>query len=277
MAKTLTPIFASVTEVVDEAPRIRTYYIKSPYELRPKPGQFNILYVKGFGEVAISVSDVVERGKDVLLGHTVRAVGAVTEYIYNNILPNSKIGIRGPYGNYWPIDSFEVEGSDILVVSGGIGLAPLRPLIKYVVNNIQRFNSLTLLYGARRPQDMLYKSELRELRTKPKTRVLLSIDEPHEGWREYVGFVTDLISKVGINPSNTTAFICGPEVMMKVACRKLSSLGVPKDRIYLSLERRMKCGVGICGSCQFGHYFVCKDGPVFSYGEIEDYLEVDGI
>ncbi len=277
MVKMLTPMFTSVIEVVDEAPGVRTYYIKSPYELRPKPGQFNILYVKGFGEVAISISDVIERNGNIILGHTIRAVGAVTKYIYTNILPNSKIGVRGPYGNHWPIDSFEVEGNDILVVAGGIGLAPLRPLIRYVLNNIQKFNSLVLLYGARRPQDMLYKGELRELRTKLKSKVLLSIDKPYEGWYEYVGFVTDLIDKVKIDPSNTTAFVCGPEAMMKVACRKLSSLGIPKDKIYLSLERRMRCGVGICGSCQFGHYFVCKNGPIFNYYEIEDYLMVDGI
>ncbi len=270
----LLPKVGRVVKVVDEAPLVRTYHVEVEEFPEPSPGQFNVLYAKGMGEVVISVSNYVAGGKSVM-EHTVRAIGSVTNYIYAKIGAGDQLGIRGPYGKGWPIREF--EGYDVLIVGGGIGLAPLRPLIKCVSEGRDRYGRFTLLYGARRPVDMLYKYEHEEYGRIPDSTVLFSIDAPHPSWRGYVGFVTDLIDKVKLEPANTVAFVCGPEVMMKVASDKLLKRGLKADRVFLSLERRCRCGVGICGSCQLGHYFVCKDGPVFSYQDVKPYLAVRGL
>lgn len=270
----LVPEKGRIVEIVDEAPLVRTYHVEVEDFPAPAPGQFDVLYVKGMGEVAISISNYVP-GRKSVLEHTVRAVGAVTSYIYTNIGIGSYLGIRGPYGKGWPIRDF--EGYDILVIGGGIGLAPLRTLIKHVSVNRDRYGHFVLLYGARRPVDMLFKYESGEYSKIPNSTVLFSIDIPHAGWKGYVGFVTDLIDKVKLNPSNTAAFVCGPEIMMKIAADKLLRSGLKEDRVFLSLERRCRCGIGICGTCQLGHYFICKDGPVFSYQEVKRYITVRGL
>lgn len=270
----LLPIRGRVVRIVDEAPLVRTYHIEVGDFPTPMPGQFNVLYVKGMGEVVISVSNYAPTGRSVV-EHTVRAVGAVTNYIYNNVGVGSQVGVRGPYGKGWPVREF--GGYDILIVGGGIGLAPLRALIKHVSKNRDEYGRFTLLYGARRPVDMLFKYEYEEYGGIPNSEVLFSIDIPHTGWRGYVGFVTDLIDRVKLDPASTAAFVCGPEVMMKVAADKLVKRGVKEDRVFLSLERRCRCGIGICGTCQLGHYFICKDGPVFSYQDVKQYVTVRGL
>lgn len=275
MARVSIPQRALVVKVVEEAPNVKTIYVRIPHFPKPAPGQFCMLCTR-FGEIPISVSKIERRGESLVLGYTVRAVGTVSRYVVDSVAPGMFIGVKGPFGRGWPID--RVKGTNILVVAGGIGLAPLRPLIEYVMERRDEYGELTILYGARSPRDMLYKTELEEYRSIPNTRVLLSIDRPFNGWKGYVGFVTDLIDRVErLAGENTSVFICGPEVMMRVAVKKLIAKGFRKDSIFLSLERRMRCGYGICGSCQFGHFFVCKDGPVFSYHEIEDYLWVEGI
>jgi len=271
----LLPIITKILSVVDEAPSVKTIYISIPYSAEPLPGQFNMIYVKGYGEVPVSLSEISRRGGRLVLGHTVRAAGSVTRALINTAKPGVSIGVRGPYGKGWPVK--ESMGRDVVVVAGGIGLAPLRPVIKHVESRREDYGKLVILYGARTPEDMLFKYELDKYKSMPNTTVKLSIDKPHPEWREYVGFVTDLIDHVELDPKNTVAFVCGPEIMMKVAAKKLLAKGLRKDSIYLSLERRMRCGTGICGTCQLGHFFVCRDGPVFSYEAVEDYLRVEGL
>lgn len=275
-AYSLVPTWGKVVRVIDEAPLVRTYHVEAEDFEEPLPGQFNVLYVKGVGEVAISVSNHMrtDRGS-IVMEHTIRAVGSVTNYIYANIDVGNYIGIRGPYGKGWPIREF--EGFDILVIGGGLGLAPLRPLIKYVLGRRSRFGHFFLLYGARRPVNMLFKYEHKEFSSTPDSTILFSIDAPYTGWGGYVGFITEFVDYVSVDPSNTAAFVCGPEAMMKTAAEKLVNKGLKEDRVFLSLERRCRCGVGICGSCQLGHYFVCKDGPVFSFQDVKQYIMVRGL
>jgi NAD(P)H-flavin reductase len=261
---------------VEEAPGVYTYTIRYDGEFKGIPGQFNMLYVYGLGEIPISLSDLPEvRGNYTLIQHTVRVVGAVTKAIVSGCDIGSVVGIRGPYGNGWPLK--DVEGMDVVIVGGGIGLAPLRPIIKYIGLNRSKFGRLNILYGARTPKDLLYKYELNEYSKISNTKLMLSSDTPAEGWTHHVGFVTDLIDSVDVDIRNTVIYVCGPEVMMRVAVKKLLSKGFRKDLTYLSLERRMRCGIGVCGTCQFGHYFICKDGPVFRYSDIEDYFMIEGI
>ncbi len=275
LAKPLTPLPAVVTGVIDEAPLVKTIYVALRDFPEPAPGQFNMVYARGLGEVPISVSDAFRRGDRLVIAHTVRSVGAVTKHLTTFIEVGSQVGIRGPYGRGWPLEG--MEGMDVLIVGGGIGLAPLRPIIRYVEARRDSFGRLFILYGARTPHDLIYKHELGKYTEIPNSVVKVSIDKPYEGWTGYVGFVTDLIDRIDLDPSRTTAYVCGPEVMMKVAVRRLASRGLKADKMFLSLERRMRCGMGVCGTCQFGHYFVCKDGPVFSYDELMNYLWVDGI
>ncbi|MEM4564165.1 MAG: FAD/NAD(P)-binding protein [Desulfurococcaceae archaeon] len=275
LLRPLTPSLATVTGVIDEAPLVKTMYVALMDFPDPAPGQFNMVYAKGLGEVPISISDAFRRGDKLVIAHTIRSVGAVTKYFITSIEVGSQVGIRGPYGRGWPLE--EVKGMDVLIVGGGIGLAPLRPIIRYVEAHRDSFGKILILYGARTPHDLLYKYELGKYADIPNSVVKISIDKPYEGWTGYVGFVTDLINYIDLDPGKTAAYICGPEVMMKVAVRRLIERGLKADKIFLSLERRMRCGMGVCGTCQFGHYFVCKDGPVFSYYELMNYLWVDGI
>jgi len=265
-----------ITGFVEEAPNIVTISVRIREYGEAKPGQFNMLYLPGVGEVPISLSSIPRRdSKGVVLKHTVRLAGSTTRSIVRRARIGVAIGIRGPYGRGWPME--EAVGSDILVVGGGIGLAPLKPVIEHIEANRDAYGRLNILYGARTPIDMIYKYKLEGFGKIPNTKLLLSIDKPFEGWKHHVGFVTELIPLSDVEVKNAYAMVCGPEVMMKVAAKKLLEKGFRKDRIFLSLERRMRCGVGICGTCQFGHYFVCKDGPVFRLSEIEDYLKVKGV
>ncbi|HDN75756.1 MAG TPA: Ni/Fe hydrogenase subunit gamma [Acidilobales archaeon] len=267
----MTPKPAEVVRIVDETPNVKTYYIKLPNGMeRPKPGQFNMLYIPGVGEVPISVSDVI----DGTVAHTVRFVGSVT-YVFKNLKVGDVIGIRGPYGKPWPLN--EYKGKDVLIVAGGIGLAPLRPVIKEVIRRRNEFGRLIILYGARTPKDLLYKYELNKYGKTPNTEVLLTVDRADESWRGYVGVVTKLIPLIRVDPEQTVAFVCGPEIMMKFTIIELARIGLKPNQIYLSLERRMRCGVGLCGHCQMGPYFVCKHGPIFPYWFIKRYFEVEQI
>jgi len=267
---------AAVIDKVGEAPGVYTYTIKYDEVLEASPGQFNMLYVYGLGEVPISLSNIptIKNGQTIIQ-HTVRVVGAVTRAIVSRLEIGSFVGVRGPYGNGWPLR--DVEGRDIVIIGGGIGMAPLRPVIKYIERYREKFGRVNILLGARTPRDLLYKYELDSYSTIPNTKLVLSSDTHAEGWEHHVGFVTDLIDGVDVDVRNAVAFVCGPEVMMRVSTRKLLGRGFRKDDLYLSLERRMRCGVGVCGTCQFGHYFVCKDGPVFRYSDIEEYLLVEEI
>lgn len=272
----LVPRPARVVRVVDETLDTKTYYLVLRHDkLDYKPGMYVMVYVWGLGEIPISISNIRDLDNNyVEIGLTIRASGTISRYIFEHIGKNSILGIRGPYGNGWNIE--EYIGWHILVIAGGIGLAPLRPLIKYVIDNKDLYPSLTILYGAKTPEYLIYRDELWEWSRIEKVNLLITVDKPEGRWNGYTGFVTDLIDKITLH-RNTVAYICGPEIMMKKAIEKLLLKKFDSEHIYLSLERRMRCGIGICGTCQFGHYLICIDGPVFRYSSIKQYLQVDGI
>lgn len=209
-----------------------------------------------------------------IIGQTVRSVGIVTEYL-SKLKEGDKVGVRGPYGKGWPME--RLLGKDILIIAGGIGLAPLRGVIIEVIKNREKYGKFTLLYGARTPDLLLYKYEFDTYKAIPNSEFLLTVDHPDEKWKWHVGVVTSLIPKARIDPETTMALICGPEMMMRYTLNSLEDLGFKDNQIYMSLERKMKCGVGLCGHCQVGPYFVCKHGPVFPYWLIKRYFWVDQI
>jgi len=228
-------------------------------------GQFNMLYVFGIGEVPISISgDPDKSGRMV---HTIRAVGAVTK-VMRTLKRGSVIGLRGPYGKGWPLE--ESRGNDIIIIGGGIGLAPLRPALYRLISEREKYGRISLLYGTRTPADILFHKELERWRGRLDLDVEVTVDRANTSWRGHVGVVTTLIPKTSFDPLQTTAFICGPEIMIRFTVLELERRGIPSENIYLSLERSMKCGIGLCGHCQLGPCFICKDGPVFSYSKVKN-------
>jgi NAD(P)H-flavin reductase len=232
-----------------------------------QPGQFNMVYVYGIGEIPISISGDPANSR--LLVHTTRAVGIVTKAM-DKLRRGDILGIRGPYGTPWPLE--HVNGQDVVFVAGGIGLAPLRPALYEVVSHREQFGKVVLLYGTRTPSDVLFRQELEHWRARFDLEVYVTVDRAMSGWRGNVGVVTNLISRAPFDPRNTLAFVCGPEIMMRFTAMELHKRGVDNEHIFVSLERNMKCAIGLCGHCQFGPVFVCKDGPVFRYNQIKDML-----
>jgi anaerobic sulfite reductase subunit B len=227
------------------------------------PGQFAMLTAFGVGEVPISVSGLGDNssGRARRLEHTLRAVGAVTRALCA-AQPGSLIGVRGPFGTSWDVAS--AAGSDIVIVAGGIGLAPLRPVVLTALADRSRYGRIVLLVGARTPGDLLYADELERWRH-DGVEVAVTVDQADTGWSGEVGLVTALIKPAGLAPGNSVAFVCGPDVMMRVTGNALAALGIPPGRIRVSLERNMRCGAGWCGHCQLGPLLVCRDGPVVGY------------
>lgn len=247
-------------------------------ELRPEDGdgrfpfaagQFNMIYVFGVGEVPMSITG--DPGQSDSLFHTIRGVGAMTGALCR-LKRGGAVGIRGPFGTYWPMD--EAAGKDLILVAGGVGLAPLRPAIYQILSDRTKYGKVVLLYGTRTPGDILYQKELEQWRSRLDMRVEITVDRAPTTWRGSVGAVTSFIAKVSIDPQRVVAMICGPEVMMRFTVRELEGRGVETKQIYISMERNMKCAVGFCGHCQFGPQFVCKEGPVFRYDRIAPFLGV---
>ena len=231
-----------------------------------EPGQFMMVYAFGIGEVPISVSGTTPSGAVVL---TVRAVGAVSRAICGSAA-GSLLGMRGPVGNSWPVAG--AAGGDVVVVAGGIGLAPLRMLIRHLIDNRRDFSSISVLYGARTPRDLLYTDELDGWNQ--AAEVAVTVDTADSQWRGRVGVVPKLIAAADFRGAAAHAFVCGPEVMMDFTVQALVNRGVPPERIHLSMERHMECGVGLCGHCQLGPALICRDGAVFSYAEISRWMRV---
>ena len=234
-----------------------------------QPGQFNMLYHPGAGEVPISISGDPEKPGQLV--HTIRAVGNVTKLL-QNYRTGDIVGVRGPYGTPWPVTA--AEGLDIVIVAGGLGLAPLRPVIYQVLSHRQLYGNIELIYGARSPQEMLFRRELERWRGRFDVRVHATVDSAGPEWYGSVGVVTNLISHARFDPNQTAAFVCGPGIMMRFSIQELTRLGLQTKDIYVSLERNMQCGLGLCGHCQLGPFFVCKDGPVFSYDRVGGWFEM---
>ena len=245
-------------------------------ELKPKgniqtksfaPGQFNMLYAFGVGEVPISISG--DPAKREALVHTTRAVGAVTNAMWK-LRRGDMVGVRGPFGTSWPMK--EAKGCDVVIVAGGIGMAPLRPSLYQLLSERQDYGKAFLLYGARTPADLLYQKEMEQWQARSDLEVDITVDRALRWWRGNVGVVTTLIPKANFDPTSTIAMVCGPEIMMRFTIAELQRRGLRDESIYISMERNMKCGFGFCGHCQLGPFFVCKDGPVFRYDRIKPFF-----
>lgn len=232
-----------------------------------EPGQFNMLFLPGVGEVPVSISSFASRPGGVV--HTVRAVGPVSSGLFR-LEPKEPLGLRGPFGRGWPLGG--AQGGDVAVIAGGIGLAPLRPAVQAILERRERFGRVFLLYGARSPGELLYRKELGLWRSRLDLEVGVTVDRSERGWRGRVGVVTTLLQGAALDPSRTTVFLCGPEVMLRFAAQELEHLSLDPSRVFVSMERNMKCAVGFCGHCQYGPDFICKDGPVLPYARVRDRL-----
>jgi len=237
-----------------------------------QPGQFNMLYLFGLGEVAISISG--DPAHPSPLVHTLRSVGAVTRGLCA-LKPGDTLGVRGPFGTAWPLE--EAVGSDVVLVAGGIGLAPLRPAIYRLLAERRRYGRIVILCGARSPQDILFRRELEKWRSRFDLEVTATVDYAAGDWNGHVGVVTTLIPRVPFDPANAVAMVCGPETMMRFTVLELERRGVPPSRVWVSLERNMKCGVGLCGHCQLRELFVCLDGPVLGYDRVGPLMTTRGL
>jgi NAD(P)H-flavin reductase len=243
------------------------HFDTKPRGCRFTPGQFNMLYLFGVGEVPISISGDPAEPQDLV--HTIRAVGTVTTAM-KAVKRGGVIGIRGPYGSGWPIQ--EAVGKDVLLVAGGLGIAPLRPVAYHLMRQRQDYGAVTILVGARSPADLVYRGEVERWRRRADATVHVTVDHAERDWTGPVGVVPALLDRVPIQADRTVAMTCGPEVMMRFVARALLGRGVPAARIFLSLERNMKCALGFCGHCQYREFFLCKDGPVLSLDRIESLL-----
>lgn len=231
------------------------------------PGQFNMVYAFGVGEVPISLSGNPARAREIV--HTIKAVGAVSQALCR-LRAGSVVGLRGPYGRPWPMA--DVAGRDLVLVAGGLGLASLRPVVHHVLAHRRAYGEVSVLVGARTPRDLLFQRHLARWQARRDLRVLTIVDRAGRAWKGRAGVVPTLIGDLPVDPARAVAFVCGPEVMMRFAVRALAERGLPDEQMYVSLERNMKCAVGFCGRCQYGPSFVCKDGPVFRVDRIRSLL-----
>lgn len=233
------------------------------------PGQSNMLYVFGVGEVPISISG--DASNSSVIVHTTRNVGKVSAAICA-LKVGDTVGVRGPFGTIWPVRL--AEKKNLMIIAGGVGLAPVRPAIYQAINERAKFDKVTILYGARTPEEMLYAKQIDAWKARSDLDVQVTVDRATGSWNGNVGLVTKLINEANIDGPRTIAFICGPEIMMHFSAKALEEKGVTQDKIYLSMERNMKCGVGLCGHCQWGPDFVCRDGPVYRYDQIVNALKI---
>lgn len=270
------PWEAEVVERIQESPTIFTLRLRLVDEearnaYRFAPGQFNMVYLYGVGEVPISIASDPQDTN--LLGHTIRAVGRVTEGL-SRLGAGERLGLRGPYGRGWPLA--EAEGKDIVVVTGGLGCAPVVGVINYIIMRRERFGRLTVIQGVKHAEELIWRERYAYWNTLPDTQVLLAADHGGPLWPWHVGLVTEVFDQMEMTPERTVAMMCGPEGMMRAAVRNLTERGLAEDSIYLSMERNMQCAIGQCGHCQFGASFICRQGPVFAYSRIKELLGVRG-
>jgi len=266
------PRFAYVSKVFRENADTTTLEVVAAdgvSEFQFEPGQFHMLGFPGIGEVPISVSG--DPGKPRLLIHTIRDVGAISHWLAHRKV-HDPLTVRGPFGVPWPMA--EAKGKDLLLVAGGIGLAPLRPVIYHVLNHRSDYGRIVVLYGTRSSRDIMFRRELKKWRGRFDMTFSLTVDHPGAGWHSNVGVVTKLIWRAPLDPNNCVAMVCGPEIMMRYSGKELIRRGVPDTAIFFSLERNMKCGIGLCGHCQIRHEFTCLTGPVYRYDEAAEFMEV---
>ena len=268
---------ATIVDKIREAEDISTYRLRLADEatrrqFRFQAGQFNMVYLFGVGEVAISI--VSDPDEPELLDHTIRAVGRVTKAIAD-LRTSDVLGIRGPFGQGWPLE--EARGRNVVIVTGGLGCAPVVGAIEYIFRRRAQYGSIKILHGVKTPHDLLYRERFDAWRRVFDTEVLLTSDQPDKTWSYHIGVVTELFELVSIDPAKSIVLMCGPEIMMRLGVPILIRRGIPPTAIYVSLERHMECGIGLCGHCQMGPYFLCKDGPVMRYDRVAPWLGRVGV
>lgn len=270
------PLEAEIIERIQESPTIFTLHLRFLDSLHHDqfvfyPGQFNMLYLYGVGEVAISiVSDPDEKH---VLTHSIRAVGRVTRAL-EKLQAGDRIGVRGPYGRGWPLE--ETKNKDVVVLTGGLGCAPSVSIIDYIIARRTQYGHLSILQGVKHSDDFIYRKKYAIWEKSPNTEIHIAADEAGPKWPWNVGYVTDMVERIHLKPENTIVMLCGPEVMMNTAVKVFQKKGISDENLYLSMERNMECGLGQCGHCQYGGFFICKDGPIFAYSEIKELFNVPG-
>ncbi len=270
------PLEARVVERVQESERIFTLRLeltdpaaRAGYQF--SPGQFNMVYLYGVGEVPISI--VSDPQDEHLLDHTIRVVGRVTRGL-DRVKAGDRLGIRGPYGRGWPMEA--ARGRDVVLATGGLGCAPVVSVINYVMRRRGEYRRLVIMQGVKHSDDLIWRRQFDTWARQPDTQVLLAADVATPGWQGHVGRVTALVEDAQFDEGNCTVMMCGPEVMMRFTAKALLQRGVPDTAMWLSMERNMQCAVGHCGHCQYGAAFVCRDGPVFNYPQVEALLGAKG-
>ncbi len=264
------PEMATINRIIEETPNIKSFQVvfNNPEKMKNfkfEPGQVGQLSVFGVGESTFVINTPPTRME--YLQFSVMKAGEVTAALHD-LYEGDQIGVRAPLGNYFPYE--QMKGKNILFIGGGIGMAPLRTLILYMFDNRKDYKDITIIYGARTPKDLCYKEDIKEWESRKDVDLILTVDAEFPGWDKKVGFVPTVLKETAPRPDNTVAITCGPPIMIKFVLEGLAQLKFPDDQIITTLEKRMKCGIGLCGRCNIGHKYVCKDGPVFSLKQLRE-------
>jgi len=262
------PYISTVLEVVQETHNIKSFRVRPDDEevwknFRFEPGQVGQLSMFGVGEATFVINSPPSRME--YLQFTVMAAGEVTVALHD-LEAGDKVGVRAPLGNWFPYNDY--KGKNIIFIGGGIGMAPMRTLLLYMLDNREDYGDITLLYGARTPQDLSYSHDLQDWLSRKDMHTVLTVDTPADGWEHSVGLIPNVLTEMAPSPDKTVAITCGPPIMIKYTIQALEKLGFNGDQIFTTLEKRMKCGIGICGRCNIGEKYVCIDGPVFSSAQL---------
>jgi NAD(P)H-flavin reductase len=263
------PLEATVEDVIDETPSIKTFIIRPETGFSFKTGQFIELTLPGIGEAPFTPSS--DPDAQARFEVTVMNAGRVTALLHG-MRSSFPVGIRGPYGKGYPLDEF--SGKDILIVGGGVGLAPLRSLLFSLFSRIDKYSKVLLRYGARSPEDIVYKTAIPEWQQKDKVDIVVTVDKGDPQWKGNIGVDTTILNDLPVDLNNCAVIVCGPPVMMKFSVMKLLEKGFRPADIYLSMEKNMSCGLGKCGHCRIGKFYICKDGPVFTYEQLKDTYDI---
>jgi NAD(P)H-flavin reductase len=265
------PFPATLTGAVDLTPDVKLFTLQMDRpedEFAYKPGQFAFVSAYGLGESPFGITSVDYRDEGLQVA--VRRVGTVTDALHQ-LEPGAKTGVRGPFGNFFPLD--EYKGKSIIIIGGGIGFAPLRPVITTVLDNRDDYGEVVIFNGARTPSDLCFASEFDDWANSPRTKVELTVDAGDDNWKGRVALIPDMVSEIAPSSQNAIAIICGPPIMIKFTLTRLKDLGFGDDQIVTTLEGKMKCGLGKCFRCNVGEKYVCRDGPVFTFAQISQFIE----
>jgi len=265
------PFPATLSRVVDLTPDVKLFTLEldNPEdEFDYKPGQFGFVSAYGSGEAPFGLTSVAYRKEG--LHFAIRRVGTVTNSLHQ-LEPGAKVGVRGPFGNFFPMDDY--KGKRIMIIGGGIGFAPLRPVITTVLDNRKDYAEVVIINGARTPQDLCFAAEFDDWAKAPNTKIELTVDAADENWKGRVALIPDVVADLKPSPENTIAVICGPPIMIRFTLQGLKKLGFGDDQIVTTLEGKMKCGLGKCFRCNVGEKYVCRDGPVFTFEQISGFIE----